>query len=81
MAACELTTCRSGALERRTARGPHGGVWALFEIDQTSHDPDAALAHGLGRDGEDGDAEGFAQTLVAGVLDNKSRIDEIVAEA
>lgn len=65
---------------RRRAR--RAALLALFEIDQTDHQPAEALETGLSHEELEpfgGPAE-FAGALVQGVLDNKARIDEIITE-
>jgi N utilization substance protein B len=66
--------------DRRHAR--HAAFQTLFEVDQTRHEPDEALEHRLGHEQELAPlGVEFARALVAGVLDNKARIDEIIARA
>lgn len=66
--------------ERRRARS--AALQALFEVDQTRHDPDETLAWRIREeDNLSPDARTFAASLVQGVLENKEEIDAIIASA
>jgi len=65
--------------ERRRAR--RAALQALFEVDQTSHSPQEALAGRLQEEEVLEESADLAAGLVQGVLANKRAIDERIASA
>jgi N utilization substance protein B len=53
---------------------------ALYEVDLSHHDPEAALQAILEEDPQPREAVAFARALIAGVLDSRDRIDRLIEE-
>jgi N utilization substance protein B len=64
--------------DRRRAR--QIAMQALFECDQTAHDPVGAVKARADEDGLGGAMLELATNLVRGVVDNKEQIDEIIVQ-
>lgn len=54
---------------------------ALYEVDAVGHAPDEALERLLAEDAVKEEVAAFARALVKAVLDNKERLDEVIARA
>jgi N utilization substance protein B len=61
-------------MKRRTAR--EKALQALFQIDMSEADPKEAILHVL----EDERGDDYLTTLVSGVVEHKSEIDEMIKE-
>jgi N utilization substance protein B len=53
----------------------------LFELESDPKDPAATLAYRAVEEAADPEVERFAQQLVQGVLENRRRLDELIAGA
>ncbi len=53
----------------------------LYEVDTVGHPPDETLDRLLARTTASDEVAAFARELVKGVLDNRARIDEVIAQA
>jgi N utilization substance protein B len=53
----------------------------LYEVDTAGHAPDEALGHLLARTSVKEEVAAFARELVEKVLENRERIDEVIARA
>jgi N utilization substance protein B len=63
----------------RRSRARQAALQALFEADQVGHQPDQALSSRVEEEPElDPQTKKFASNLVAGVVNNKERIDAII---
>ncbi|HEX2916175.1 MAG TPA: transcription antitermination factor NusB [Chloroflexia bacterium] len=67
------------ALERRQARGV--ALQTLFESDAVSHDPITVLQRHIETTGLNGEVAKFSRLLVHGVVENKSRLDQLISSA
>jgi len=61
---------------RRKAR--IAALQALYELDCTQHKVEAALAHLASEEALSQEAIGFSEELVQGVLQNKSKLDNLI---
>ena len=53
----------------------------LYEVDTVGHAPEETLGRLLGQTTASEEAAAFARELVKGVLENRKRIDEVIARA
>jgi len=53
----------------------------LYEVDTVGHPPEETLGRLLGQNAVSEEVAVFARELVAGVLENRERIDAIIAQA
>jgi len=53
----------------------------LYEVDTVGHPPEETLSRLLGQNAVSEEVAVFARELVAGVLENRERIDAVIAQA
>ena len=53
----------------------------LYEVDMVGHPPEETLSRLLGQNAVSEEVAVFARELVAGVLENRERIDAVIAQA